>query len=95
MAKRNKNGYPESRKVCYCINLKKYRWCKRNHCIANFPELIKYGSQCAQYVCMRLIQTLLYQQRVIQLKSKLPFRNDNMSVLKVLSISFNFKELLL
>ena len=34
-----KNGYPESSKVCYSINLKKYIWCIRNHCIANFSEL--------------------------------------------------------
>ena len=36
---KNKNGYPESSKVCYNINLKKYIWCIRNHCIANFSEL--------------------------------------------------------
>ena len=32
-------------------------------------ELMKYGSPCASYACMRLIQTLLSQQRVIKLKS--------------------------
>ena len=30
-----------------------------------------------------------------QIEIKLPFRNDNVFVLNVLSISFNFKELLL
>ena len=34
-----KNGYPESSKDCYSINLKKYIWCIRNHCIASFSEL--------------------------------------------------------
>ena len=34
-----KNGYPESSKVCYSINLKKHLWYIRNHCIANFLEL--------------------------------------------------------
>ena len=33
-----KNGYPESSKLCNSINLKKYIWCIRNHCIANFSE---------------------------------------------------------
>ena len=37
--KKIKNGCPESSKVCYSINLKKYIWCIRNHCIANFFEL--------------------------------------------------------
>ena len=37
--KKIRNGYPESSKVCYSINLKKYIWCIRNHCIANFSEL--------------------------------------------------------
>ena len=37
--KKLKNGYPESSKVCYSINLKKYIWCIRNHCIAIFSEL--------------------------------------------------------
>ena len=37
--KKIKNGYPESSKVCYCINLKNYIWCIRNHCIANLSEL--------------------------------------------------------
>ena len=37
--KKIKNGYPESSKVFYSINLKKYLWCIRNHCIANFSEL--------------------------------------------------------
>ena len=37
--KKKKNGYPESSKVCYSIHLKKYIWCIRNHCIANFAEL--------------------------------------------------------
>ena len=34
----NKNGYPESSKVLYSINLKKYIRCIGNHCIANFSE---------------------------------------------------------
>ena len=37
--KKLKNGYPESSKDCYSINLKKYIWCIRNHCIASFSEL--------------------------------------------------------
>ena len=37
--KKIKNGYPESSKVCYGINLKMNLWCIRNHCIANFSEL--------------------------------------------------------
>ena len=37
--KKIRNGYPESSKVCYSINLKKYIWCIQNHCIANFSEL--------------------------------------------------------
>ena len=37
--KKIKNGYPESSKVSYSINLKKHIWCIRNHCIANFSEL--------------------------------------------------------
>ena len=37
--KKVKNGYPESSKVCYSINWKKYIWCIRNHCLANFSEL--------------------------------------------------------
>ena len=37
--KKIKNGYPESSKVSYSIDLKKYIWCIRNHCIANFSEL--------------------------------------------------------
>ena len=37
-AKKIKNGNPESSKVCYSINLKKYIWCIRNHCIVNFSE---------------------------------------------------------
>ena len=36
--KKFKNGYPESSKDCYSINLKKYIWCIRNHCIASFSE---------------------------------------------------------
>ena len=34
-----KNGNPESSKVCNSIVLKKYIWCTRNYCIANFSEL--------------------------------------------------------
>ena len=74
--KKNKNGYPESSKDCYSINSKKYIWCIRNHCLASFSELHngarakkKYGGPCASCVCMRLIHTLLSQQRVIKLKS--------------------------
>ena len=71
-----KNGYPESSKVCFSIHLKKYIhgayettvWQTSRNCITP-TELIKYGSPCAAYVCMRLIQTLLSQQRVIKLKS--------------------------
>ena len=37
--KKFKNGYPESSKDSYSINLKKYIWCIRNHCIASFSEL--------------------------------------------------------
>ena len=37
--KKIKNGYLESSKDCYSINLKKYTWCIRNHCIASFSEL--------------------------------------------------------
>ena len=37
--KKIKNGYPESSKDCYNINLKKYIWCIRNHCIASFSGL--------------------------------------------------------
>ena len=37
--KKIKNGYPESSKVCDSIYLKKYIWCIRNHCIADFSEL--------------------------------------------------------
>ena len=73
--KKFKNGYPKSSKDSYSINLKKYIWCIRNHCIASFWVLHnatrakKYGGPCASYACMRLIQTLLSQQRVIKLKS--------------------------
>ena len=37
--KKIKNGYPESSKDCYDINLKKYILCIQNHCIASFSEL--------------------------------------------------------
>ena len=37
--KKIENGYPESSKNCYSINLKKYIWCIRNHCIASFSKL--------------------------------------------------------
>ena len=37
--KKIKNGYLESSKDCYSINLKKYIWCIGNHCIASFSEL--------------------------------------------------------
>ena len=39
LKKKIKNGYPENSEVCYGIILKKYIWCIRNHCIANFSEL--------------------------------------------------------
>ena len=72
---KKKNGCPESSKVCYSINLNKYIWCIRNHCIANFLELHnatranKVWQPMCSYACARLIQTLLSQQRVIKLKS--------------------------
>ena len=37
--KKFKNGYPESSKDCYSINLKKCIWCIRNRYIASFSEL--------------------------------------------------------
>ena len=37
--KKIKNGYPESSKICYRINLKKYIWCIRNYFITDFSEL--------------------------------------------------------
>ena len=37
--KKIKNGYPESSKDSYIINLKKYIWCIRNRCIESFSEL--------------------------------------------------------
>ena len=97
--KKIKNGYPESSKVCYSINLKKYIWCIRNHCKANFSELHNatgankvWQPMCV--ICMYSFNTNAIISRY-QIEIKLPFRNDNVFVLKVLIISFNFKEMLL
>ena len=47
-------------------------------------------------ICMHAFNTnLIISAMRYQIEIKLPFRNDNVFVLKVLSISFNFKELLL
>ena len=54
--KKIKNGYPESSKVCYSINLKKYIWCIQNHCIANFSEL--------QFNTNAIISAMRYQVEV-------------------------------
>ena len=95
-----KNGYPESSKDCYSINSKKYIWCIRNNCIASFSEL--HNDTRAKNVwwpmfamCMHAFNThAIISATRYQIEIKLPFRNDNVFVLKVLSISFNFKELL-
>ena len=60
-------------------------------------ELIKYGSPCASYACMlhAFNTNASISAKRYQIEIKLPFRNDTVFVLKVLSISFNFKELLL
>ena len=96
-----KNGYPESSKDNYSINLKKYIWCIRNHCIASFSELHNatrankvWWPMCV--ICMHAFNTnTIISATRHQIEIKLPFRNDNVFVLKVLSISFNFKELFL
>ena len=47
-------------------------------------------------VCMHAFNTNpIISATRYQIEIKLPFRNDNVFVLKVLSISFNFQELLL
>ena len=47
-------------------------------------------------ICMHAFNTnAIISAMRYQIEIKLPFRNDNVFVLKVLSISFNFKELLL
>ena len=96
-----KKGYPESSKVCYSITLKKYIWCIQNHCIANFLELHNatradkvWQPMC--FLCMHAFNTnAIFSVTHYQIEIKLPFRNGNVFVLKVLSISFNFKELML
>ena len=99
--KKIKTGYPESSKVCYSINLKKYIWCIRNHCIANFSELHNATRANKVWQPMCVICMLTFDTNAIisatryQIEIKLPFRDDNVCVLKVSSISFNFKELLL
>ena len=99
--KKIKNGYPESSKDCYSINSKKYIWCIRNHCIASFSELHK-GTRAKKVwwpmcvMCMHAFNThAIISATHYQIEIQLPFRNDNVFVLKVLSISFNFKGLLL
>ena len=99
--KKFKNGYPESSKDCDSITLKKYIWCIRNHCIASFSELRNATRANKVRWSMCVICTFTFNTNAIisatryQIEIKLPFRNDNVFVLKVLSISFNFKELLL
>ena len=95
--KKIRNGYPESSKVCYSINLKKYIWCIQNHCIANFSELHNatrankvWKPMCV--ICMYAFNTnAIISATRYQIEIKLPFRNDTVFVLKVFSISFNFK----
>ena len=96
-----KNGFLESSKVCYSINLRKYIWYIRNHCIANFSDLHKatrankvWEPICV--LCMHAFNTnAIISAKRYQIEIKLPFRNDNEFVLKDLNVSFNFKELLL
>ena len=68
--------------------------------MANFSELhnATRGNKVWWPVCVicmhafntnAIISTMRYQ-----IKIKLPFRNENVFILKVLSINFNFKELL-
>ena len=99
--KKIKNGYPESSKDCYSINSKKYIWCMRDHCIASFSELHN-GTRAKKVwwpmcvMCMHAFNThAIISATRYQIEIQLPFRNDNVFVLKVLSISFNFKGLLL
>ena len=96
-----KNDYQESSKVGYSIVLKKNIWCIRNHGIANFSELQNatrankvWKPMCV--ICMHAFNTnAIISATRYQIEIKLPFWNDNVFDLKVLSISFNFKELLL
>ena len=98
-----KNGYPESSKVFYSISLKKYMyiWCIRNHCIADFSELHNASRANKVWKPMCVICRHAFNTNAIisatryQIEIKLLFRNDNVFVLIVLSISFNFKDLLL
>ena len=95
--KKIKNGYPESSKVCYSITLKLNIWCIWNHCIANFFELQNatrankvWKPMCA--ICIQAFKThFIISVTHYQIEVKLPFRNGNMFILMVLSISFRFK----
>ena len=85
----------------YSISLKKYIWCIRNHCIADFSELHNatrankvWEPMCV--ICRHAFNTnAIISAMRYQIEIKLLFRNDNVFVLFVLSISFIFKDLLL
>ena len=84
--KKIKNGYPESSKVYYSINLKQYVWCIRNHCIANSSELhnATIANKLWQPMCVICMHALNANVNIsatrYQIAIKLPFGNDNVFV---------------
>ena len=62
----------------------------------NFTTTVKYIEVMLQVLSYSNFDTnAIISITRYQIEIKLPFRNDNVFVLEVLSISFNFKELML